>query len=229
MEYTELLIPALFVIGIATLIFVGLYFSSKNRILRELKKRPRKAIQNVRENEYVKIIGKAKHAGEPLIAPLSKRKCVYYDIKVKEQQGKHWRTIIDDVAYEDFFIQTGTESAIVNLKVQTSETQRVYLVEDHSKNSGTFKDAPKELEAYLHLHGHKSEGFFGLNKGLRYSESIIEVDEEIAVLGIGKWKTINTPMDSYSDRRILTLTGSTAQKLLVTDEPKGMKRVKKKL
>jgi len=229
MEVTELIIPALFVIGVATLIFVGIYFSSKHRILRELKKRSRKAIHSVRENEYVKIVGKAKHAGEPLIAPLSKRKCVYYDVKVKEQKGKHWHTIIDDVAYEDFFIQTGTESAIISLKVQTSATQRVYLVEDHKKNSGTFNDAAKELEDYLRQHGHSSEGFFGFNKGLQYRESIIELDEEIAVMGIGKWKTINTPMDSYSDGRILTLTGSKEQKLLVTDEPKAMKRVKRRL
>lgn len=38
MEFTELIIPALFVIGVATLIFIGFYFSAKNRILRDLKK-----------------------------------------------------------------------------------------------------------------------------------------------------------------------------------------------
>lgn len=229
MGYTEFIIPAMFIIGIVTLVLLGLHFSSKNRILRALKKVRRKSIQSVRENEYVKIIGKAKHAGEPLIAPLSKRKCVYYDVKVKEKKGKHWRTIIDDVAYEDFFIETGTESAIVSLRVQTSSTKRIYLVEDHAKNSGTFNDAAAELESYLKQHGHTSQGFLGLNKAIRYSESIIELNEEIAIMGIGKWKTIDTPISGYSDSRVLTLTGSKEKKLLVTDMPKAMKRIKREL
>jgi hypothetical protein len=229
MESTEFIIPALFVVGVATLIFLGIYFSSKHKILRELKKIRRKEIHSVRENEYVKIIGKAKHAGNPLIAPLSKRKCVYYNVQVEEKSGKHWRNIINDVQFQDFFVQAGTESAILNLRVQRDNTKRIHLVTDHSLNSGVFKNIDPEIERYLQQNGNKSSGFLGMNKTLRYKESIIELDEEIAVMGIGKWKTIDTPMDSYSDGRILTLIGSKEQKLLVTDEPKAMKRVKRRL
>jgi hypothetical protein len=229
MDVSEYIIPLLFVGGIIVLIIVGVFFSDKSRILRELKKVRRKAIHSVRENEYVKIVGKAKHAGEPLIAPLSKRKCVYYDVKIEEKRGKHWRTIVDDVQFQDFFINTGTENAILNLHIQRDNTKRIHLVTDHSLNSGTFKNTTPEIEQYLQQNGIKSTGFFGMNKGLRYKESIIELDEEIAVMGIGKWKTIDTPIDGYSDSRILTLTGSKEQKLLVTDEPKAMKRVKRRL
>ncbi|WP_430411307.1 hypothetical protein [Kordia sp.] len=229
MDISEFIIPILFVGGIGTLIIVGIFFSTKNRILRELKKVRRKQIQSVRENEYVKIVGKAKHAGEPLIAPLSKRECVYYDVKVEEKRGKHWKIIIDDVKFQDFFINTGTENAIINLKRQLPATKRIYLVTDHSLNSGVFKNIDPEIEQYLKENGNKSTGFLGMNKSLRYKESIIELDEEIAVMGIGKWQTIDTPIDGYSDSRVLTLNGSKKQKLLVTDVPKAMKRVKRKL
>lgn len=229
MDYAAFIIPGIFIIGIASLIFFGIYFSSKHRILRELKKIRRKAIHSVRENEYVKIVGKAKHADEPLIAPLSKRKCVYYDVKVEEKRGKHWKVIIDDVQFQDFFINTGTESAILNLRVQRDDTKRIHLVTDHSLNSGFLKKTDPEIERYLQLHGNKSAGFLGMNKTLRYKESIIELNEEIAVMGIGKWKTIDTPVAGYSDSRVLTITGSKQQKLLVTDEPKAMKRVERKL
>ena len=229
MEFEELIIPSIFIVGIATLIFVGFYFSAKQRILRQLKEIRRKQIHSVRENEYVKIVGKAKHAGEPLIAPLSKRKCVYYDVKVQEKRGKHWNVIIDDVAYQDFFINTGTESAILNLRVQRDNTKRIHLVTDHSLNSGVFKEPDAEIKRYLELNGNKSTGFFGMNKSLRYTESVIELDEEIAVMGIGKWKTIDTPVDGYSDSRVLTLTGTPKQRLLITDEPKALKRVDKRL
>lgn len=64
---------------------------------------------------------------------------------------------------------------------------------------------------------------------MRYTERIIAVDEEIAVMGIGKWTTIDTPIDGYSDSRVLTLSGNSKQRLLITDEPKAMKRVERKL
>ena len=229
MDISEYLIPILFISGIAVLIIVGIFFSDKHRILRELKKVRRKQIHSVRENEYVKIIGKAKHAGEPLIAPLSKRKCVYYDVKIEEKRGKHWKIMVDDVLFQDFFISTGTENAILSLHAQRKDTKRIHLVTDHSLNSGTFKNTNPEVEQYLQQKGNKSTGFLGMNKTLRYKESIIELDEEIAVMGIGKWQTIDTPIDGYSDSRILTLTGSKKQKLLVTDEPKAMKRVQRRL
>ena len=229
MDISEYLIPILFISGVAVLIIVGIFFSDKHRILRELKKVRRKQIHSVRENEYVKIIGKAKHAGEPLIAPLSKRKCVYYDVKIEEKRGKHWKVMIDDVLFQDFFISTGTENAILSLHVQRKDTKRIHLVTDHSLNSGTFKNTNPEIEQYLKQKGNKSTGFLGMNKTLRYKESIIELDEEIAVMGIGKWKTIDTPIDGYSDSRVLALTGTEKQKLLITDEPKAMERVKRKL
>ncbi|WP_298417327.1 hypothetical protein [uncultured Kordia sp.] len=229
MDISEFIIPGLFILGVAVLIIVGIYFSDKYRILRQLKKVRRKRIQSVRENEYVKIVGKAKHAGAPLIAPLSKRECVYYKVEIEEKRGKSWRTMVNDVLFNDFFINTGTENAIVNIQAQATNSKRIHLVTDHSLNSGTFKNATPEIENYLALKGNKSTGFLGMNKTLRYKESIIELDEEIAVMGIGKWKTIDTPIDGYSDSRVLTLTGSKEQKLLVTDEPKAMKRVKRQL
>lgn len=229
MDMPNYIVPVLFFLTIAIIIVVGIYFSDQYRILRAIKKVRRKQIHSVRENEYVKIVGKAKHAGEPLIAPLSNRECVYYDVKVEEKRGKHWKTIINDVYFNDFFISTGTEHAIVSIKSQAPNSKRIYLVTDHSSHSGTFKNTTPEIENYLTKNGHKSTGFLGMNKNLRYKESIIELDEEIAVMGIGQWKIVDIPSDRYSDTRILTLTGTKEQKLLVTDTPKAMKRVDRRL
>jgi hypothetical protein len=48
-------------------------------------------------------------------------------------------------------------------------------------------------------------------------------------MGIGKWITVDKPIDSYSGTRVLALSGSKKQKLLITDEPKAMERVNRKL
>lgn len=226
---TELIIPAIFIVSIGVIIFISIYYSKKNKILRELKKVRRKAIHSVRNNEYVKIVGKAKHAAEPLIAPLSKRKCVYYDIKVKEKRGKHWRMLIDDVQFQDFFLQAGTDSAAIHLNTRREFEKQIHLVTDHKLHSGFLKDANEEVEHFLKQYGKNSTGAFGFNRTIHYTERIIELDEEIAVMGIGKWTTIDTPIDGYSDSRVLTLAGTKEQKLRITDEPKAMERVKRKL
>lgn len=171
----------------------------------------------------------AKHVGEPLIAPLSKRECVYFEVIVKEKQGKSWRNVITDIQFQDFFIKAGTENAVLHLNARTKLEKRIHLVTDHSFHSGVFNNTDAAVVKYLNEHGIKEKSFFGMNRPLQYEERIIEVNEEIAVMGIGNWQTIDTPMDSYSDGRILVLSGTKEQRLLITDEPKAMKRIKRKL
>ncbi|MGH1387504.1 hypothetical protein [Kordia sp.] len=226
---TQFIIFGLIITFILTVVILSLYFSPKNIVLREVKKIRRKPIHSVRKNEYAKVIGKAKSADKPLVAPLSKRKCVYYDVKIKEKRGKHWRTIVDDVQFQDFFLQAGTENAVIHLNTRRKSEKRIHLVADHAISSGFLNNLDEEAAHYLKQYGKNSTTTFGFNKTLRFTERIIEVDEEIAVIGIGKWTTIDTPIDGYSDSRVLALTGTEKQKLLITDEPKAMERVKRKL
>ena len=223
-ENKHFLIP---VFMFSTIILIGLlsyYFSKKNRMLREFKKTRKKSINSIKRNEYAKIIGKAKHVGEPLVAPLSGRKCVYYHVVVEVKGDKSWRKIIDDVKSQDFFISAASEMAIVKTSNLRADSKYIHLVKDFSKNSGFRKDAPENLEAYLKKHGKKSTGMFGVNKQMRYREGVIEIDENIAVKGMAEWESLNEPIKGYSYSKILTLTGK-KQKLLVTDEPKALLRV----
>jgi hypothetical protein len=224
-ENKHFLIP---VFMFSTIILIGLlsyYFSKKNRMLREFKKTRKKSINSIKRNEYAKIIGKAKHVGEPLVAPLSGRKCVYYHVVVEVKGDKSWRKIIDDVKSQDFFISAASEMAIVKTSNLRADSKYIHLVKDFSKNSGFRKDAPENLEAYLKKHGKKSTGLFGVNKQMRYREGVIEIDENIAVKGMAEWESLNEPINGYSYSKILTLTGTKKQKLLVTDEPKALLRV----
>ena len=224
-ENKHFLIP---VFMFSTIILIGLlsyYFSKKNRMLREFKKTRKKSINSIKRNEYAKIIGKAKHVGEPLVAPLSGRKCVYYHVVVEVKGDKSWRKIIDDAKSQDFFISAASEMAIVKTSNLRADSKYIHLVKDFSKNSGFRKDAPENLEAYLKKHGKKSTGLFGVNKQMRYREGVIEIDENIAVKGMAEWESLSEPIKGYSYSKILTLTGTKKQKLLVTDEPKALLRV----
>lgn len=228
-NYKQFLIPAIFILLVIIFIITALLFSTKNVIIREFKKGRRKSINSIKENEYVKIIGNAKHVNTPLTAPLSGRQCVYYHVIVEVKGDKNWRRIINDVQSQDFFIKTSTEMGIVKSDFMQKGTSKCHLVKDYKENSGFRNDAPDKLEAYLERHNKKSTGFLGINKTIRYTEGIIELDEKIGVKGIAKWKSLKEPIEGYSYSKILTLEGTKKEKLLITDEPKALIRVQNKL
>ncbi len=225
----DVIIPILFITAIVIMIAVGYFFSDKQRILRELKKSRRKPISQIREKEYTKVIGKAKFVDEPLIAPLSGRKCVYYKVHVERKGDKSWHTVVEETRSQDFFIESNTELAIVKASFEAERNKRVYLEEDHKLNSGFMNDASHKLDDYLAKHNKSSTGFLGFNKTLRYKEGIIALNETIAVKGIAKWKALNEPVEGYSYSRILTFEGSPKQKLLISDTPKALEKVSRKL
>jgi hypothetical protein len=70
---------------IGTVVFLVYYFSAKQIIIRKLLKIPYKSLTSIRTNDLVKISGKALHLEEPLMAPLSKRPCIFYHIKIHQK------------------------------------------------------------------------------------------------------------------------------------------------
>ena len=88
---------------------------------------------------------------------------------------------------------------------------------------------PEKLEAYLKQHNKKSMGILGINKTIRYTEGVIELDEPIAIKGIAKWKVLKEAIKGYSYSKILTLEGTKKEKLLITDEPKALLRINHRL
>ena len=209
------------VISIA--VIVGLliyYFNTKQRIIRTLSKLPIKQIGSLKNNEFTRFSGKALHVKEPLIAPFSKRKCIFYVMKIekKKSNGKnsYWDTLIKEEKIQEFYLEKNGDFAIVRPS-QNPKNYISHLVVDKKANSGTFNDPTPEFTALLKQYNIDSEGFFGFNKSLRYSEAIIEVGEQITVAGIAKWKSLKEPIEGYSYSKITELESSDKQKLIITD------------
>lgn len=213
----DVLVPILMFILVGVIIVLFIYFEDRRRFLREMKKTPRTSISRATNGEYSKIVGVAKNVQEPMKAPLSNRSCIFYHVKVEQKRDKNgWSTIIDDMSNADFFIESGDEMAIVKMD-QPYTFRKIILQKDHIKNSGFLNDANEKLEAYLRRHNKKSTYAIGLNKSLRYSEGIIELDETVAVKGVAKWKGLKDMIPGYNYSKILTLEGSKDQKLLISD------------
>lgn len=228
-ENTKRVIPVLMFAAVAVIGVIGYYFSNKKIMLREFKKSRKKPINRIQEHEYAKVIGRAKHVNKSLEAPLSGRKCIYFHVVVEVKGDKSWRKIIDEEKHQDFFIESNSEMAIVKMSSIQKSMRRFYLVKDYKEKSGFRNDAPEKLEIYLKQHNKKSTGLFGVNKTVRFSEGIIELNEAIAVKGIAKWETLKEPIEGYTYSKILTLSGTKKEKLLITDEPKALLRVEGRL
>ena len=216
------LVPIIFISIAAIIGILSYFFSTKQKIIRTLSKLPIKQIGSLRNNELTRFTGKALHVKEPLIAPFSKRKCVFYVMKIeqKKSNGKssHWKTIVKEEKIQEFFLEKNGDFAIVRPK-QNPKNYMSHLVIDKKTNSGTFNDPSPKFKALLNHYNINSEGFFGFNKQLRYSEGIIEVGEEITVAGIAKWKSLKEPIEGYSYSKIAELESTDKQKLIITDLP----------
>lgn len=220
----NLIVILLLITVVAIVIFCAYYFSVKQTILRTLSKLPSKPSSSLKTNEFTKVHGKALHVKSPLIAPYSKRKCVFYIIKIqqKKSNGKssYWKTIVNEEHIQDFFLESKGDFVIVQA-TQNPKNYKSYLVVDQKTDSGTFKDPTPKFAALLEQYNIKSETFFGFNKQLRYTEGVIEIGEAITVAGIAKWKTLNEPLPEYPYSKIAALESSSKQKLIITDLPKA--------
>lgn len=203
--------------------FLIYYFSNKQTIIRKLRKIPNAGIGSIRTNQLVKVTGKALHINEPLTAPFSKRKCVFFRIKIEQRKssGKssHWSTVLKEERIQDFFIDKNGTSVMVQPS-QNLKNYKAHLVVDKQTSSGTFKDPSPEFLRLLKEYNIKSMGFFGFNKQLRYTEAIVEIGEEITVAGTAKWKDLNESVAGYDYSNILALESTSEQKLIITDLPR---------
>ncbi|PQJ79796.1 GIDE domain-containing protein [Polaribacter porphyrae] len=226
----KFIILAVFIIIIIIIASSIYFFSTKQKIIRILSKLPIKQFGSLKANEFSRVKGKALHIKEPLVAPFSKRKCVFYSIKIeqKKSNGKssHWKTLVKEEQIQDFFLEKNGDYVMVKPK-QNPKNYMSHLVIDKKVSSGTFNDASQEFEQLLKNYNIKSTGFLGFNKQIRYTEGIIEIGEEITVAGIAKWKNLKEPIKGFNYSKIVELESSEKQKLIITDLPniKSKKRL----
>ncbi len=227
MDNKTFIIPICFVIIFISAAIIAWYFSTKQKVKRILSKLPNKRIISLKSNDFVKVTGIAKTIKEPLSAPLSERKCVFYKIKIEQETGDEdsssWKTLIDEERYQEFLLEQNGEFLLVKLK-QYPKNFLCHLVIDKKTSSRTFKDPSTKFKAILNQYNIKSTGFLGFNKQLRYTESIIEIGKKITVAGIANHTSINQKIEGYNYSKIVELKSSNQQKLIITD----LKNIKSK-
>lgn len=204
----------------------GYYTSKRQRIMNTVKKYAPQSVNSAQNNSIIRLEGHAKFVDTPFKAPFSGRECIYYEARVEEKVKNGWRSVAHEIRRQDFFLKVNSDMALIK-DDDPIYNIKLLLVEDHQERSGFGNDAKVHLEHFLERHGTSSTTFFDLmNRTLRYSEGVIELDELITVLGTARWKSLSEPIEGFPYSKILTLESSKEQKLIVTDDP-AIRQLKK--
>lgn len=162
---------------IASLVSLYFYFRYLWRY-RIMQDTPTALIRSASQG-YNEFSGVAKMLpGEPIIAPLTKHECVWYQYKVEEKQSHYvrghsrtsWCLYESGVSDGIFALHGRTGKAMVN----PDDAEVIYSVSDTWYGSTPYPSAgPRGF----------SSGVFAMGKRYRYSEKRIHENEDLYVLG----------------------------------------------
>jgi hypothetical protein len=133
-----------------------------------------------------------------LTSPMTKTVCVYFRFLVQEERTRtvtsfqngrnvtrterYWHTVVDDVQAVDAAVKDKTGEALIDL------TEAELTLQAMEATSGTFNSVPASLERTLQKrYGVSGKGLI-FNKNMRYTESVIEPDARVFVVGDCKVK-----------------------------------------
>jgi hypothetical protein len=192
------------------------------RLRRRFRETSQHAIGAMPEDTFGRISAATRLlSGEPLIAPLSQRSCVYWSVEILEDRGIDWptRTLVHEERHVPFVLEEDHHTAIVD-----PTHALVSLLFDFTSRSRAAFDANKEQKALLATHNLINRNWFATEE-LVYREAIIEVGERIWVLGSGTREPDPNPQTADGIYRTgpatrLRLTSSAQHPLCITDDPR---------
>lgn len=201
-----------------SIIFIIYHFQNDKIVIRKLKNTRCRSLFEFKDTEYGKIVGLVKPIGEPLIAPLSRKECVYFQIIIKEKfiiEKNNWKKIYEYKNDSKFLISEMGNHAIIK-----SNNQKSYLTKKSDYNVSTFSDPTKEIINFAKLHNIKITYLHGLTRRLIFTESIIETNEKLAVYGMGNWVNGSELNIDSKYGKILTIQSLNNIPIFLSDDPK---------
>lgn len=215
-EVWEPMSNRLFIIFVGTLSIVWSlaygysYFWGRKKFIRTFKEVEKSNLVNCNDNEVIRIQGTLIVLGDSLIAPFSGKRCAVYETRAlceenvvtSKATGSHvesktiWETIKVVKEVSDFLIKCGEQYALVRVKEGQVKIHEDILHDDSSykKDRGGFlteheNEKRKNALEKMGLSPRNYVGVYAAN--IKFEEGILEPDEQVAVLGKGKWVDIS--------------------------------------
>jgi len=169
------------------LAMVFFYFWRKTKQTRDLMAATETSHIGQLTEGAAEIRGRTDTSEAPLTSPWRQQSCVHYCFHVEEQRSRtdnkgntkrYWRTYIKDEQTLPFVVKDDTGQAVVD-----SSKIKFVLEKDRYSRSGFMNDAGSELQQLLESRYNKKTKGWLFNKTLRYTETALELDEEVYVFG----------------------------------------------
>ena len=199
--------------------FARWYFSEAKRVKRALAAAPITAVATLLEGDTVRVVGTLLRGPRTLTAPLSRRPCAAYLLRVREQRHKSWKEIIRESDAVEFAVDDGSGTVLVR-----PGNFELGLEDDHTERTGFWSDASESVNEYLLARGESADDALGFKRVLQFNEAVLEEGERVAV-----WATVTLETDpaatgageGYRDRpkrKVLVEPADGA--MLLSDAPK---------
>lgn len=186
-------------------------------------------ISSFLNNETEKIKGNVIYFNTPLIAPLSGRKCAYYQILVEEYRvsgnsGSRKVKIIDEEKFDDIVIISDTKDfAIIDSKNINSH---LYLDNKLEYVSNDHHAITIAMEKFLEVNNFKSKDFFNCNKELYYTEWVIDEDETLVVYGKANWQKTYSTITNIPKEKVLVFDTDVKETIYVSNDSLFFDKIK---
>lgn len=176
---TMVIIGLSLVLAGLVLFAIGLYFYKKKQVIADT---PTSKIRSVAIG-LVELVGQVIPIQERMFkSPFTDKDCVYYRYTIEEYRsnGKNssWVTIKNGEQKDLFYLKDDTGTILIDPTGAHIEAKQ-----DFEYQSGLGRDPPEQVIRFLAAHHVAHEGFLGLNKTMRYRETIIVPDDTLYIMG----------------------------------------------
>lgn len=185
-------------------------------------------IEKVSGGRVASIAGRVTKPQEPVVAPISGRRCVFYQVRVVRQLEDDGEEVICENHGTDFTVADESGEALIRMADAEVVVDRAANVE-----SGEFDAASAAMEALLARHNETSTATEAMlaqhnprtpgssgNRRLRYIEGVVQEGDMVTVLGRGEWEPDPSAKSDASYREMgtrLVFSAVKNQRLVVSD------------
>ena len=145
------------------------------RLKRLMENTPTSKVRSIAMG-LVEVYGEAFPAVKILQSPFSQTDCLYFYYKIEEYRssGKssHWVTVKEETQRTLFYLRDETGEVLVDTNGANIDIPGVPISE-----------ATPQIRNFLSREGIAHEGWFGLNKKMRFTEAIITPHDQLYILG----------------------------------------------
>ncbi len=204
----------LIIIGIV-LFIVGVYFQRKKRLIADT---PTSKIRSLAMG-LVEIFGQVVPLKNNVFkSPFTDNDCVYYRYTIEEYKssGKNsqWVTIKKEEQRTLFSLKDETGMVLVDPTGAQIDAKK-----DFEFQSSLGKDPPEQVIRFLTTHHLSHEGFLGLNKTMRYQETIIAPNDSLYIMGTAGVNPYKKEVQTNNAESIMIQKGAIEKHYYISDKP----------